>query len=362
VDNKELIEVLEERRGEHHLIILPNYPDTDAIAAAFAHRLLSAEYDIKVTIIYSGNIRPRQNVALIRLLGIDILPFRDDLEFSKFSAALMVRKGESVAPEIRRAIEQARLPIFLNLDQMNSLEQKDGEVSNSQKSDTISTHYAALIQKGLINLDRSRKDHGAVATALLFGIHSSTENFVAANEADLIAASFLSRFRDAELLEYVMSQVRSKYVMEIIRRALGNRITAENYSIAGIGYLRAEDREAISQAAEFLLTEENVHTAIVYGILQYDNLDEILVGAVCTSKLTLYPLEFIEELFGKYIREDQKEANLIAEDSFNIPIGFLSGNHTEPFKDLKWQVYDTKMKHILFEKIGIKMDAVIETS
>ena len=44
-------------------------------------------------------------------------------------------------------------------------------------------------------------------------------------------------------------------------------MTAESFSIAGVGYLRAEDRDGIPQAADFLVTEENIHTAVVYGIV-----------------------------------------------------------------------------------------------
>jgi len=77
----------------------------------------------------------------------------------------------------------------------------------------------------------------------------------------------LSRFTDAELLGHILRQARSKQVMEVIRRALGDRVTVESFTIAGIGYVRAEDRDTIPQAADFLLTEENIHTAIVYGIV-----------------------------------------------------------------------------------------------
>ncbi len=47
----------------------------------------------------------------------------------------------------------------------------------------------------------------------------------------------------------------ARQTREIIRRALGNRLVVENFSRAGIGYLRAEDRDAIPQAADFLLTD-----------------------------------------------------------------------------------------------------------
>ena len=39
---------------------------------------------------------------------------------------------------------------------------------------------------------------------------------------------------------------------------------------------------------------------------------------------------------------------------FEIPIGFLSGDYTEEFRDLKWQVYDQQIKQKIFAKIGIE--------
>jgi nanoRNase/pAp phosphatase (c-di-AMP/oligoRNAs hydrolase) len=58
--------------------------------------------------------------------------------------------------------------------------------------------------------------------------------------------------------------------------------------------LRAGDRDAIPQAAEFFMKEENVHTAIVYGIIKDENQEEVLNGSLRTSKLTLDPDEFIK--------------------------------------------------------------------
>ena len=85
---------------------------------------------------------------------------------------------------------------------------------------------------------------------------------------------------------------------------MGGRIVAENFSIAGIGYLRAEDRDAIPQAADFLLTEENVHTVIVYGIVTSSDLNTIVlhtpfstldeVNAIRLSDLELDPHSFRE--------------------------------------------------------------------
>jgi hypothetical protein len=62
--------------------------------------------------------------------------------------------------------------------------------------------------------------------------------------------------------------------------------------------VRAENRDVIPQAADFLLTEENVHTVIVYGIVKVEE-REMLVGSLRTSKFTLDPDQFIKDTFGK---------------------------------------------------------------
>jgi nanoRNase/pAp phosphatase (c-di-AMP/oligoRNAs hydrolase) len=188
----------------------------------------------------------------------------------------------------------------------------------------------------------------------MHGIITDTGGFIRAYPEDFHAAAFLSRFRDAELLEQIMDQARSKQTMEITHRALGNRVIVESLSIAGIGYLRYEDRDAIPQAADFLLTEENVHTAIVYGIVTGEDWEETLVGSMRTSKITMDPDEFIKEAFGKDAAGHYLGGGKLSAGGFQIPIGFLSGGQNDTYRDLKWQAYDAQIKQRIFSKIGIE--------
>ena len=58
--------------------------------------------------------------------------------------------------------------------------------------------------------------------------------------------------------------------------ALHARTVRNGFSIAGVGYVRWADRDAIPVAADFLLTEENVHTSIVYGLLGEEDGREVV--------------------------------------------------------------------------------------
>lgn len=205
------------------------------------------------------------------------------------------------------------------------------------------------IQKGLLNFNTSDTVHVKCATALMHGLRSDTNNLMQAQECEFIAAGYLSRFYDAQLLNAVLQSARSRRVMDVIERALKNRIIKNNYSIAGVGYLRYDDRDAIPQAADFLVTEENVHTALVYGIVHDEDEDiELVIGSMRTSKITLDPDEFLKEAFGQDNQGRFFGGGRYMAGGFEIPIGFLGGfNNNAEYAKLKWELYDTQIKQKL---------------
>jgi len=356
----DLAGVLESHRGERHVVILHEYPDPDAIASALAHRLISTAYDIDVDILFSGAISHQENIALVRLLDIDLIEFDDAIGLEPYQAAILVDHQGTTVGRIMSALEAANVPVLLVVDHHEAQDQLEPEFSEIRKAGSTSTIYAQYLQQGIVEMDKAQNEHVSVATALLHGILTDTTGFIRASEEDFQAAAFLSRFRDAEILGYIMKQARSKQAMDIIRRALEHRVSVESFSIAGIGYLRGEDRDAISEAADFLLTEDNVHTAIVYGIAARDEEEETLVGSLRTAKLTLDPDRFIKEVFGKGPDGRPLGGGKPEAGGFAIPVGFLSGDHGQDFRDLKWQVYDAQIMHKIFDKIGVEDEKVGE--
>src|SRR6476646_6154137 len=74
-----LAQLLPAHRGERHAVVLHDFPDPDAISSAFAHRLISSNFGIETDILYNGRISHLQNLALVRLLGIDLVRFSPGL-------------------------------------------------------------------------------------------------------------------------------------------------------------------------------------------------------------------------------------------------------------------------------------------
>ncbi len=356
--NVELGEVLKAHHGERHLVVLQDFPDPDAISSAFAHQLMAGRYDIEVDIVYGRKISHRQNRALVRLLGINLHRYDESLKLEKYDGAVFVDNQGTTAGGIMKALDKAGVPPLVVVDHHEPQEVLQAEFADIRRTyGATATIYSEYLERGLIEMDKGNRDHVRLATALTHGIMTDTGGFVRATWEDFHAAAYLSPFKNADLLEQIMTQARSRQTMEIIHQALGNRQTAENLSLAGIGYLRAEDRDAIPQAADFLLTEENVHTAIVYGIVTDEEWDETLVGSMRTSKVTMDPDEFIKEVFGKDAAGHYFGGGKLSAGGFEIPIGFLAGGHDEEYEDLKWQAYDIQIKQRVFAKIGIDQDS-----
>jgi nanoRNase/pAp phosphatase (c-di-AMP/oligoRNAs hydrolase) len=69
----DIAQILDAHRGERHLVVLQDFPDPDGISSAFVHQIISIGFDISADIVYSGWISHLQNVALVKLLGIDLI-------------------------------------------------------------------------------------------------------------------------------------------------------------------------------------------------------------------------------------------------------------------------------------------------
>jgi nanoRNase/pAp phosphatase (c-di-AMP/oligoRNAs hydrolase) len=347
-------QILSGHEGETHLIVLHDFPDPDTIAAACAHRLLSDKFKIKTDIIYAERISHPQNIALVNLLKIPLLKYEGELP-QAYDAAVFVDNQGTTCPEIVAALAEANVPTLMVVDHHELQDALAPLFKDVRPVGATATIYAEYLSQNL-EMNKENEAHVMVATALMHGLVSDTSGFLRAKKADFEAAAFLSQYADSELLAQILGQARSRKVMETIHKALGNRVLVENYSIVGIGYLQAKDRDAIPQAADFLLSEANVHTVIIYGIVITKDQTESLVGSMRTTEITISPDEFIKEVLGKNENGRFYGGGKTSAGGFEIPIGFLSGADDDAYRRLKWQVYDQQIKHKIFNKIGVEME------
>lgn len=350
---QELARHLEGRRGEHHVIVLQSFPDPDAISSALAHTMIAANYDITCDIAYDGRISHHENVALVELLNIPLKRICDTDAISGYQASVFI-DNQGTTSGLTNRLQAAGVPVFAIVDHHEIQGIIEAEFTDIRDASATATIYTEYLQSGLLPLSTEDPEHERLATALMHGIRSETGGLARAGRADFLATGYLAEFADQETLDAILSVERSRKSMDIIKSALETREMKENYSIAGVGYVRYEDRDAIPQSADFLLTEENVHTAIVYGIVRKPGEREIIIGSMRTRKATLNPDAFLKEALGgaergRYYGGGRKEAG-----GFEIPVGFLAGCYDEDFMRRKWQLYDAQIKRKLWNKVGVQ--------
>ncbi len=353
-----LQQTLERHRHERQLVIIQDFPDPDALSCAWAYQLIAQQYDIQCDIVYAGTLSHQENIALVKLTGLPAQRWAVQLTKSK---DLSVYKGctlidnQGTTSQLMPLVQEAGIPITVVIDHHSVQGDFKPEFADIRPSvRATATIFTQYLQAGLLTLDSSVNQHVKCATALMHGLRSDTNRLMQAQEEDFLAAGYLSRFYDAQLLNAVLQATRSKRVMDVIERSLKNRIVQNNFSIAGVGYLRYDDRDAIPQAADFLVTEENVHTAVVYGIVHAEDEElEVVIGSLRTNKLTLDPDEFIKEAFGQDSHGRFFGGGRPGAGGFEIPMGFLSGFNENPaYAKMKWEVFDTQIKQKLLELVN----------
>ncbi|KAF3887889.1 MULTISPECIES: DHH family phosphoesterase [Nostocales] len=358
---EELRAMLLAHRQERHLIVLQDFPDPDALSSAWTYQLIAQQYDIKCDIVYAGALSHQENIALVKLTNLPAQRWTlqtlkgKDLPSSYQGFVLIDNQGTT--SQLMPVVENAGIPLVAIIDH-HSLQSdiKSDFVDIRPSVRATATIFTQYLQAGLLSLDSSINQHVKCATALMHGLRSDTNRLMQAQEDDFMAAAYLSRFYDAQLLNAVLQANRSKRVMDVIERSLKNRIVQNNFSIAGVGYLRYDDRDAIPQAADFLVTEENVHTAVVYGIVHDEDEElEVVIGSLRTTKLTLDPDEFIKEAFGQDSSGRFFGGGRTSAGGFEIPMGFLSGsNENSAYAKMKWEVFDAQIKQKLLRLVNPK--------
>jgi len=338
-------EFLHRHRDEDHLVALQDFPDPDAIAAGLAYRTLAAEYGITVDMVYEGRISHQENLALVHVLALD-----------RYDGAVYI-DNQGTTTRLADRLSKAGVAPLAIVDHHAPQDLIQPEFSDIRPVGAAATIFTDYLKSGeILSLDAEKEAHVGLATALMHALRSETNSFIRAGPEEFAAAAYLSRFQDPQLVEKILHVQRSRGTMEVIRIALTDRLVRGGFSIAGVGYLRTADRDAIPQATDFLLTEENVSTAIVYGILTGEGEREVVVGSVRTSRLTLDVDHFLKSALGSDARGRYYGGGRSRAGGFEIPVGFLEGaNDTDQMK-LKWDAFNQQIRNKLLKAAGLDTD------
>jgi nanoRNase/pAp phosphatase (c-di-AMP/oligoRNAs hydrolase) len=347
---------LQRHRGERHAVALQDYPDPDAIAGALAYSVLAAVHDIDVDVMYEGRVSHQENLALVHLLDIPLTRVTDSIALEQYDGAVFI-DNQGTTTRLTDRLHKAGVPALAIIDHHAPQGLLEAEFTDIRPIGAAATIFADYLRSGeVLSLDEANAEHTRLATALAHALRSETSALIRAGAEEFAACAYLTRFTDQTMLETILGVQRSRGTMDVIRLALTERIVVDGFSIAGVGYVRHADRDAIPQATDFLLTEENVHTTIVYGMLLGEGDREVVVGSVRTSKVTLDVDQFLKTALGSDARGRFYGGGRSRAGGFEIAVGFLEGTADPDQMRLKWEAFDQQIRLKLMRAAGVADD------
>jgi nanoRNase/pAp phosphatase (c-di-AMP/oligoRNAs hydrolase) len=349
----ELGRLLEGRRGERHIVAMQDFPDPDAISSAMAYREIARRFEVEADLVYEGEISHPENRALVNLLDVEVIRYSRDLALEGYAAAVFV-DNQGTTTRLTERLKAAGVPTLAVIDHHDPQDALDPVFADVRPLGAAATIFVEYLESGhLVRMDTRNERHARLATALMHGLHSETDGFVRARPPEYRAAAFLSGYMDPDLLERVLCVQKSRGTLRVIEAALHNRTVHAGFSVSGVGPMRWADRDAIAVAADFLLTEENVHTTVVYGLLSAEDGREVISGSLRTASSTMTVDQFLKEALGADAGGRHYGGGRRLAGGFEIDVGFLKGDEGDGEQEpMKWALFDRRIRRRIFQRAG----------
>ncbi|MCL7417664.1 MAG: bifunctional oligoribonuclease/PAP phosphatase NrnA [Halalkalicoccus sp.] len=249
-------ELLDHLEGVGSLVIVcHNNPDPDCLASALALMAIADESGVDaVRLVASGEISHQENRAFVNLLGVDVEPITE------------------------AAVERSELVAFVD----QSVPGRHNDLPPETSIDVVIDHHPIDDPVSAAFVD-TRPEYGATATilveylrelgiepsstlasALLFALHRERLDHIRRPTVrEYEAARYLFPLSDVEVLAHLYGAAFTMATVDAIGRAIGSRVIRGSVLVACTG--RTPERDALPQAADYLLNVEGVDTVLVVG-------------------------------------------------------------------------------------------------
>lgn len=323
----DLARVLGEATDKPHVILLSGHPDPDSIGSAMAHHRICEHLGISSVIAHVLPVARSENRALVNLLNVKLTQVAEPADLEAFGYLSLV---DASASEASVALPKD-IQLLTVVDHHRPATVPEAPfVDIRQDVGSTSTIYAEYLEQGVAPFDATGADDTRVATAMLFGIQTDTDDFSLATPADFRAASYVRRFVDAATLSRIGRRTVTAEAMDAVSRALTNLEVVRDFALAGIGRVSAVNRDAIPTAADFILRREDIDTVLVFGLVE-NRID----GSLRTNSASVDPAAFMENAFGKDASGRYYGGGRRDKGGFQIPLGFFGEVSDE---DSLWRI------------------------
>ncbi|MDD5433888.1 MAG: bifunctional oligoribonuclease/PAP phosphatase NrnA [Nitrospira sp.] len=240
------------------LLLIQADPDPDAIASALAFRHLIGRNRTTAHIASFGEVTRPENVAMLRLLDIQVEKIVPDV-INKYDGLCLL----DVQPaHLGEAMNQVNIPIDVVIDHHPEKPGYQAKIKDIRATygatSTILTEYLRAVD---FNISQR------LATALLYGIKSDTLLLGrGVDPADINAFSYLYPQANSNILRKIERPEVLPEDIDSFSNALKKRKIVKNILFSHLGKVQRED--VIPQFADFSLQIEGVEWSVVSGIFR----------------------------------------------------------------------------------------------
>jgi nanoRNase/pAp phosphatase (c-di-AMP/oligoRNAs hydrolase) len=335
-------DVLSAARGKNLLIALRGHPDPDGIACAITQAHIAQRMGVSQVVIgYTQEVSHRENRALVKLLGLELRKIKTVAEVGRVDFLALVDAHE-VDPEL---VDGANYEVLTIVDHHRPATAPRARFIDLRHDvGATATIFVEYLQD-LAPLDPEIEEDRRIATALMHGLATDTDDFMLARAADFRAAAQIAEVCDRDLLEDLSRRLIAPTAMDVIARALQALVVRRSFAMTGVGFVSESERDTIAQAADFLVRREDIDTCVVYGVVG----DKYIEGSLRTHSPSVDPAVWLEQAFGNDEKGRPFGGGRRDKGGFRIPIGFL-GRVTD--RGQLWQLVEHAVRTALLRQAG----------
>ena len=316
-------------------ILVHGYPDPDALgsAAGFA-TLLKEVYGLNSKIFHFGAITHPQNKTLKNILHISL---EDVKNFNLANtSSVVVLDTDLTGTGLKDKVKTVDVRIdHHDMDRDNAATLSDVRIIGSTCS---------IVWEYLAAFDVDLTKHVEVATALVLGIKTDTNDFTSENttDADIDAFRLLLPVADKALMARINKYPLPKYYFETEARAFKDIKQMNTTVVSYVGDV-SQHRDIIATIADRFLRIDGVETVMIMGLV-----DNSIVVSIRTEDSRVEINELIARIFGK---ENGGGKGYSGGATFNLGQGF-SLLSDKKVRDAAICEIVNNFKQALFEAVG----------
>ncbi len=329
----ELLDALRAHANGPHVILIRGYPDPDGLASAWAHARLAASVGVACDIAHLPVMSRVENRAMVNLLEVPLVRIRGPEDLDRYVAMSLVDANAIELPL------KSPLPCVSIVDHHSVSGKLTADFIDIRPSvGATSTIYTEYLREAPTRALEAGGLATRLATALAYGIRSDTDDLLRATAADFQAMGDLAEYTDRDVLASLSRYAIPDAAMQILRRALDAMKVEGTWAYAGVGEVRPQDRDAIGQAADFLLRRDGLKTVVTFALI-----DGTIDGSLRTTDPAVDPALWIKDAFGMSPLGRPYGGGRRGKGGFQIPLGPLAAcpNHHDLWRVCKEMIEST---------------------